>query len=232
MKRSNSLKETKCTACDAEAFARFEGVPYCKKHYMQMYHKGKITTRTIYDPNEYILHDDYAECITYDKEGNETARVKVNLDKVEELKQYKVYIRKQGGDTWYAAISVNGKKVLLHRYLMGVHEGEYSIKCVVDHINGDKLDDRLENLRVCEHKDNMKNIRKGGKVIGVNQLRNGKWVARIMHNYQTINLGNYDNEQDAIIARLTKEFELCGDYGPNKDLYHLLGHCSNAREQA
>lgn len=67
MKRSNSLKETKCTACDAEAFARFEGVPYCKKHYMQMYHKGKITTRTIYDPNEYILHDDYAECITYDK---------------------------------------------------------------------------------------------------------------------------------------------------------------------
>lgn len=68
MKRSNSLKETKCTACDAEAFARFEGVPYCKKHYMQMYHKGKITTRTIYDPNEYILHDDYAECITYDKE--------------------------------------------------------------------------------------------------------------------------------------------------------------------
>lgn len=53
-----------------------------------------------------------------------------------------------------------------------------------------------------------------------------------MHNYQTINLGNFDNEQDAIIARLTKEFELCGDYGPNRDLYHLLGHCSNAREQA
>lgn len=149
------------------------------------------------------------------------------MDKVEELKQYKVYIRKQGGDAWYAAISVNGKKVLLHRYLMGVHEGEYSIKCVVDHVNGDKLDDRLENLRVCEHKDNMKNIRKDGKVIGV-----GKWVARIMHNYQTINLGNFDNEQDAIIARLTKEFELCGDYGPNRDLYHLLGHCSNAREQA
>lgn len=36
MKRSNSLKETKCTACDAEAFARFEGVPYCKKHYMTL----------------------------------------------------------------------------------------------------------------------------------------------------------------------------------------------------
>ncbi len=128
-----------------------------------MYHKGKITERTIYDPNEYILHDDYAECITYDKEGNETARIKVDLDKVGELKQFKIYIRKQGGDTWYAAISINGKKILLHRYLMGVHEEEYSIKKVVDHINGDKLDNRIQNLRVCEHKDNMKNIRKGSK---------------------------------------------------------------------
>lgn len=130
-----------------------------------MYHKGKITKRTIYDPNEYILHDDYAECITYDKEGNETARIKVDLDKVEELKQFKIYIRKQGGDTWYAAISINGK-----------------------------------------------------------------WAARIMHNYKGMHLGYFDTEQEAVIARLTKEFELCGDYGPNKDLYHLLGHCSKARE--
>ena len=73
----------------------------------------------------------------------------------------------------WICISVNGKKVLLHRYLMGVHEGEYSIKCVVDHVNGDKLDDRLENLRVCEHKDNMKNIRKDGKVIGVKKWQMG-----------------------------------------------------------
>lgn len=197
-----------------------------------MYHKGKITERTIYDPNEYILHDDYAECITYDKEGNETARIKVDLDKVGELKQFKIYIRKQGGDTWYAAISINGKKILLHRYLMGVHEEEYSIKKVVDHINGDKLDNRIQNLRVCEHKDNMKNIRKGSKVIGVSQLKNGKWAARIMHNYKGMHLGYFDTEQEAIIARLTKEFELCGDYGPNKDLYHLLGHCSKAGEQA
>ena len=232
MKRTNTLEGTKCTACDADAFARFKGTPYCKKHYMQMYHKGKITERTIYDPNEYILHDDYAECITYDKEGNETARIKVDLDKVGELKQFKIYIRKQGGDTWYAAISINGKKILLHRYLMGVHEEEYSIKKVVDHINGDKLDNRIQNLRVCEHKDNMKNIRKGSKVIGVSQLKNGKWSARIMHNDKGMHLGYFDTEQEAIIARLTKEFELCGDYGPNKDLYHLLGHCSKAGEQA
>lgn len=230
MNKLNSLKETKCTACDANAFARFEGVPYCKKHYMQMYHKGKITNRTIYDPNEYVMYENYAECVTYDKEGNETARVKVDLDKVEELRQYKIYIRKQGGDTWYAAINLEGKKILLHRYLMNVYEEKYSIDCVVDHINGDKLDDRLENLRICSHADNMKNIRKGNKITGVSQLKNGKWSARIMHNYKGMHLGYFNTEQEATIARLTKEFELCGEYGPNKDLYHLLDHCSPAGE--
>lgn len=230
MNKLNSLKETKCTACDANAFARFEGVPYCKKHYMQMYHKGKITNRTIYDPNEYVMYENYAECVTYDKEGNETARVKVDLDKVEELRQYKIYIRKQGGDTWYAAINLEGKKILLHRYLMNVYEEKYSIDCVVDHINGDKLDDRLENLRICSHTDNMKNIRKGNKITGVSQLKNGKWSARIMHNYKGMHLGYFNTEQEAILARLTKEFELCGEYGPNKDLYHLLDHCSPAGE--
>lgn len=230
MNKLNSLKETKCTACDANAFARFERVPYCKKHYMQMYHKGKITNRTIYDPNEYVMYENYAECVTYDKEGNETARVKVDLDKVEELKQYKIYIRKQGGDTWYAAINLEGKKILLHRYLMNVYEEKYSIDCVVDHINGDKLDDRLENLRICSHTDNMKNIRKGNKITGVSQLKNGKWSARIMHNYKGMHLGYFNTEQEAILARLTKEFELCGEYGPNKDLYHLLDRCSPAGE--
>lgn len=53
MKRTNTLEGTKCTACDA--FARFKGIPYCKKHYMQMYHKGKITKRTIYPTSTYYM---------------------------------------------------------------------------------------------------------------------------------------------------------------------------------
>ena len=33
-----------------------------------------------------------------------------------------------------------------------------------------------------------------------------------------------------IIARLKKEQELCGEYGPNKDLYYVLNHPSPIKE--
>lgn len=227
--RNNSLREIKCGACDNQAFARFNGQPLCKRHYMQMYHNGRILDRTIFEPNKWELFEDHAICITYNRNGRANSVVKVDLDKVEELKQFKIYCRINNGKK-YACISIGGKKVLLHRYLMGVHNTEYTLNTTIDHINGDPLDNQTANLRICPQKDNMKNIHKKGKITGVSCLRNGKWVARIMSNYRTINLGTFSSKEDAIIARLKKEKELFGMFGPNQDLYHLLDHPSPQSE--
>ena len=131
-----------------------------------MYRHGKILERTIYDKNEYIKYNDYAECICYDTKGNEKGRVKIDLNKINDLQNYKIYIRNQNGKL-YAAISIDNKKILLHRYLFGIVNEKYDIDKVVDHINGDSLDNRLCNLRQCSHSQNMQNIRKRNKVIGV-----------------------------------------------------------------
>lgn len=219
--RSNSLREVRCAACENQAFARFKGQPLCKRHYMQMYHNGRILDRTIFEPNRWELFEDYAVCITYNKSGIANGIVKIDLDKVEDLRRFKIYCRLNNGKR-YACISVDGRKILLHRYLMRIHHKEYTLSTTVDHVNGDSLDNRIANLRVCSQRDNMKNIHKEGKVTGVNHLRNGKWIARIMSNYQTLNLGTFDNKEDAIIARLKKEKELFGEFGPNRDLYYLL----------
>ncbi len=50
---------------------------------------GKTLTRTMKDKNEYVLYQDYAEIILYDKNKNEKARVVIDLDDIEKCKEYK-----------------------------------------------------------------------------------------------------------------------------------------------
>lgn len=218
-----------CCVCGASVgngttrIQTFDNKFYCKKHYLQMYRHGHILERTIFDPNEYKVYDDYAECICYGKDGQETGRTKIDINKIEILKNYKIYIRKQGGDKLYAAISIDGKKVLLHRFLYHIDKEEYSIRRVIDHINGDSLDNRMANLRLCSHKDNMKNIHTKLGRTGVQYVKaNDKWGARITHNYKSIYIGNYDTYEEALLARIREEYYLFKDYGPNKDLFYVL----------
>lgn len=213
---------TTCCICGEKSRSTWkDGKEYCRKHYMQMYHHGKILERTIYDRNEWVYHDDYAECITYDINFNPNGKVKFDLEDVDRFKDKKIYICNHNGK-YYALISDNLHKLLVHRVLMGVSTEEYTTRKVVDHINGDSLDNRKSNLRICSHGENMKNIRKKGKIIGVSFKKDGRFIARIMSNYKTLNLGVYETYEEAVLARITKEYELCGEYGPNRDLFYVL----------
>lgn len=221
-----------CKICGMPMTNYINNIPYCKRHYLQIKRHGKILNRTIYEPNEWKVLNNYAICITYNKYGIPNNIVKVDIDKMEELKRYKIYCRKHDCGKQYACLSINGKKVLLHRYLMNVYNKEYTLNSSIDHINGDSLDNRMSNLRICSHKDNMKNIKKGDKIIGVYKSpnKNNKWIARIMSNYKTIDLGYFNTFEEAVIARLTKEKELCNEYGPNSKLYYLLDYPSPIKE--
>lgn len=75
----------------------------------------------------------------------------------------------------------------------------------VDHINGNTLDNRKENLRIVTHSQNTKNRTKSknktSKFKGVNFCkRSKKWRVRIKVEYKSINLGYYTNEIEAAIA--------------------------------
>ena len=212
---------TVCCICGKKSRARFKGKEYCKKHYMQMYRHGHILNRTIFDKNEWIFNDGYAECVTYDKNFEPNGKVKFDIDDYEKLKDKKIYICNHNGK-FYAVISSSQlHKILAHRFVMDVHGEEYSINRVIDHINGDTLDNRKSNLRICSQKNNMTNIKKNGKIVGVNP-RDGKFLAKLMNNYKYYNLGCFDTYEEAVLARITKEKELCGEYGANKDLYYVL----------
>lgn len=122
----------------------------------------------------------------------------------------------------YKWLKLLEKMYLLHRlavlYMTGEHPtGE------VDHINGDRLDNRWNNLRVCDSFANSRNqgVRKDctSGVRGVNYntcstTRSDKrWVARISHKGKRILLGNFLTFEEAVRARKNAEIE----YGYHKN---------------
>jgi hypothetical protein len=57
----------------------------------------------------------------------------------------------------YKTIQINGKQVRLHRYLMEKKLGRrLGFNEIVHHKNGDKFDNRIENLEVVSRSDHMK----------------------------------------------------------------------------
>jgi hypothetical protein len=100
------------------------------------------------------------------------------------------------------------KNIMMHRLIMNTPEGMDT-----DHINGDKLDNRRENLRVCTRSQNMQNTtRRSDNTSGYKGVdwdkENGKWRAEIKVDSRRINLGRYDSAEEAALAydRAAREY--------------------------
>lgn len=113
------------------------------------------------------------------------------------------------------AATYNKKHTVLHRLIMNTPKGY-----VTDHINGDKLDNRRENLRICTQHQNSMNTRisKNNKsgVKGVSTTPSGKYRARIMLNGVEIGLGRYETLEEAAKARKRAERKYFGEYVRNE----------------
>ncbi|WP_246705492.1 HNH endonuclease [Rhizobium sp. WYCCWR 11152] len=88
----------------------------------------------------------------------------------------------------------------------------------IDHINGNKTDNRIVNLRSVTNSDNCKNKRiiksNTSGVCGVSWFaRSRKWHARIEVNGKTVNLGYFDCLDDA--ARVRKQAEIDNGFHAN-----------------
>ena len=130
------------------------------------------------------------------------------------LNQWKWYALKSRY-TFYAVRNV-GKHpkqtlVLMHRQIMNAHKEQE-----IDHHNGNGLDNHRINLRFCASGQNNQNQRKTrgtSKYKGVSWHKNIKqWRVSIQDDYKTINLGYFDNEEDAARAYDQKAKELFGEF--------------------
>lgn len=117
---------------------------------------------------------------------------------------------------WYCVCSVwvNGSSRLLtmHRLLLNPPEDQ-----VVDHANGNGLDNRRANLRICSSADNSRNARfrssrpRSSRMKGVTRTSKG-WRAQILIDGVKRNLGTYKTEQEAGVAYYVAAREAFGEF--------------------
>lgn len=124
-----------------------------------------------------------------------------------------------GGNTkdGYRIISIKGRKYLSHRLAWLWMHGSWP-EGQIDHINHDRLDNRIENLRVVTLQENRKNQRlsKANKsgFIGVSwATRDRRWRAAIQVKGKMMGLGDYKTFKEAVAAR--KAAEVKYNFHPN-----------------
>lgn len=122
------------------------------------------------------------------------------------------YISPQGYVTSGGNTNLLFKDLLLHRVVLGAKKGQF-----VDHINGNKLDNRRQNLRLCNQSQNgantkmRKNNTSGYK--GVTWITTAnKWKAQIMINRKMYNLGLFGAPEEANLAYKTRALLEWGEF--------------------
>jgi len=123
-----------------------------------------------------------------------------------------LFINKKSGYKKYQ-IKINQKNYNLSRVFYKAHNYDWNItdtskNNIIDHININSLDNRIENLRILTNHQNQWNTNAKGYTWS---KRKNKWHAQIQINYKNKFLGLFDNEEDARQAYLNA-----------KEVYHKL----------
>lgn len=152
----------------------------------------------------------YPELLEYKETG-----IIVN-DQGEVLSEHKVYVAKTG----YKVIKVNSFYYCIHRMVAELFLPNPNNNNIVDHINNDRCDNRVENLRWCSKGENGKN-KKVKNEYGLNgiykipdKFKPDEFVfkAVIGFNNKPLVIGYYKQLENAKQARIQKEIELYGNF--------------------
>ena len=126
---------------------------------------------------------------------------KLERSKPNSKEKWVVVNSKSKNSLTYYTVGFKGRSVFYHIIVWVLSTGETIPEGLqIDHINGNRIDNRFENLRLVTQRENQQNKKdhRDGKLCGSSlDRRSGKYRARIRINSNDIHLGRYNTEQQA-----------------------------------
>lgn len=233
----------KCDICGRkqEKLHTLKNFHLCNKHYSQYRRYKKFldnNPRTTNDLNEIIIVGNIAKILLYNKKQEVIGEAIIDKEDVSRISYYKWRLSKGGTERskCNGVVTGNGKETYtnsLHRHIMDCPNNMY-----VDHINGNRLDNRKCNLRICTNQENnfnaiaRNNNTSGYKGVWFDKTRN-KWVSEIKISGRKIFIGRYEDIKEAAFTRLYTETLLHKEYMSieNKNTLISLDKDINNKEQ-
>lgn len=141
-----SMMNAYCEVCgSSKGVRKHQGkLVLCGMHRQQMRVFGKIRSRTLASRNDFVDKGDHYEVVIFGRDLKEKARALIDKDDRALVEPFGSWcLEKQGyAQNWRA-------RRKMHQLIMGKRKG-----LEIDHINGEKLDNRRSNLRFVSHKEN------------------------------------------------------------------------------
>lgn len=115
--------------------------------------------------------------------------------------------------TGYVKVNFDGKVCLVHRLVWALVYGEEP-KGMIDHIDGNRSNNKIGNLRCCDNQTNMQNLKHARidsvtGVLGVSLCKlTGRFVSRIRAGAKYLSLGRFETVEQASLAYITAKREL------------------------
>jgi hypothetical protein len=124
----------------------------------------------------------------------EVARAIIDLDDIDKVKNYRWYKNSHG------YVYCGSLRIKLHQIIIGRKKGK-----IIDHINGNKLDNRKKNLR---HTSYSKNNRNSKSKCYYFHKRARKYCAEVWVNYKKKYLGLFKTEDEAkeVVKKFKKKY--------------------------
>jgi len=160
--------------------------------------------RSLKDPNEIIIHNNYCEMFLYNRKGKRVASIFFNIRFLDKLKGFK-WTRVKSRNTYYALHYCNKKEQKLYnKTILSMHQIILPCKngLEVDHKDRNGLNNKLSNLRRVTVRGNAQNRSNNNSgYAGISwSNKAGKWRSSI-YNKKSIHLGYFTNKKKAFEER-------------------------------